>query len=190
MGAEQRSRCRQEKQEKKEETAGNATGTGVPPPPPPFFGRGRGIFRGCGRGGMEGMGGMGMGGMGAGRGGMGGRGGQWNWQWPGAAGAWASPTTEAGLPTCSRPRTGTSARCSTSSSRSRSRQWNVPGIPLGCLAVVLSAGNQSLYIFGSQHWEGTNPIYGQCLKHKRSKLYLHWYLCRDIYIYVFSQIAI
>merc|ERR1712004_718677 len=42
-----------------------------------------------------------------------------------------SPTTEAGSPTCSRPRTGTSARCSTSSSRSRSRQQNVPGIPLG-----------------------------------------------------------
>merc|ERR1712107_67117 len=41
------------------------------------------------------MGGMGMGGMGAGRGGMGGRGGQWNWQWPGAAGAWAGPTFEA-----------------------------------------------------------------------------------------------
>merc|ERR1712211_118838 len=95
--AEQRSRCRQEKQEKKEEVAGNATatGTGVPPPPPPFFGRGRGMFRGCGRGGMGGMGGMGMGGMGAGRGGMGGRGGQWNWQWPGAAGAWAGPTFEA-----------------------------------------------------------------------------------------------
>merc|ERR1719228_3103093 len=36
-----------------------------------------------------------MGGMGAGRGGMGGRGGQWNWQWPGAAGAWAGPTFEA-----------------------------------------------------------------------------------------------
>merc|ERR1712047_170616 len=52
----------------------------------------------------------------------------------------------------------TSARCSTSSSRSRSRQRNVPGIPLGCFAVVLSAGNQFLYIFGSQHWEGTNPI--------------------------------
>ena len=95
--AEQRSRCRQEKQEKKEEAAGNATatGTGVPPPPPPFFGRGRGMFRGCGRGGMGGMGGIGMGGMGAGRGGMGGRGGQWNWQWPGAAGAWAGPTFEA-----------------------------------------------------------------------------------------------
>merc|ERR1712004_303407 len=46
------------------------------------------------------------------------------------------------------------------------------------------------YIFGSQHWEGTNPIYGQCLKHKWSKLYLHWCLCRDLYIYVFSQIAI
>merc|ERR1712047_169589 len=61
-------------------------------------------------------------------------------------GTWASPTTEAGSPTCSRPRTGTSARCSTSSSRSRSRQRNVPGIPLGCFAVVLSAGNQSLYI--------------------------------------------
>merc|ERR1712004_784607 len=67
-------------------------------------------------------------------------------------------TTEAGSPTCSRPRTGTSARCSTSSSRSRSRQRNVPGIPLGCFDVVLSAGNQSLYLFGSQHWEGTNPI--------------------------------
>merc|ERR1712088_37495 len=93
--AEQRSRCRQEKQEKKEEVASNATGAGVPPPPPPFFGRGRGMFRGCGRGGMGGMGGMGMGGMGAGRGGMGGRGGQWNWQWPGAAGAWAGPTFEA-----------------------------------------------------------------------------------------------
>merc|ERR1712209_314778 len=95
--AEQRSRCRQEKQEKKEEAAGNATatGTGVPPPPPPFFGRGRGMFRGCGRGGMGGMGGIGMGGMGAGRGVMGGRGGQWNWQWPGAAGAWAGPTFEA-----------------------------------------------------------------------------------------------
>merc|ERR1712012_82041 len=93
--AEQRSRCRQEKQEKKEEAAGNATGTGAPPPPPPFFGRGRGMFRGCGRGGMGGMGGMGMGGMGAGRGGMGGRGGQWNWQWPGAASAWAGPTFEA-----------------------------------------------------------------------------------------------
>merc|ERR1712211_70872 len=93
--AEQRRRCRQEKQEKKEEAAGTATGTGVPPPPPPFFGRGRGMFRGCGRGGMGGMGGMGMGGMGAGRGGMGGRGGQWNWQWPGAAGAWAGPTFEA-----------------------------------------------------------------------------------------------
>merc|ERR1712088_501171 len=64
--AEQKSRCRQEKQEKKEEAAGNATGTGAPPPPPPFFGRGRGMFRGCGRGGMGGMGGMGMGGMGAG----------------------------------------------------------------------------------------------------------------------------
>merc|ERR1719340_454207 len=37
---------------------------------------------------------MGMGGMGAGRGGMGGRGGPWNWQWPGAAGAWAGPTFE------------------------------------------------------------------------------------------------
>merc|ERR1712004_767439 len=49
---------------------------------------------------------------------------------------------------CSRPRTGTSARCSTSSSRSRSRQRNLPGIPLGCFAVVLSAGNQSLYILG------------------------------------------
>merc|ERR1712047_101772 len=84
-----------EKQEKKEEAAGNATGTGVPPPPPPFTGRGRGMFRGCGRGGMGGMGGMGMGGMGAGRGGMGGRGGQWNLQWPGAAGAWAGPTFEA-----------------------------------------------------------------------------------------------
>merc|ERR1712047_195202 len=93
--AEQRSRCRQEKQEKKEEAAGNAIGTGAPPPPPPFFGRGRGMFRGCGRGGMGGMGGMGMGGMGAGRGGMGGRGGQWNWQWPGAACAWAGPTFEA-----------------------------------------------------------------------------------------------
>merc|ERR1712088_1264773 len=93
--AEQRSRCRQEKQEKKEEVASNATVTGAPPPPPPFFGRGRGMFRGCGRGGMGGMGGMGMGGMGAGRGGMGGRGGQWNWQWPGAAGAWAGPTFEA-----------------------------------------------------------------------------------------------
>merc|ERR1712209_294070 len=95
--AEQRSRSRQEKQEKKEEAAGNAsaTGTGVPPPPPPFFVRGRGMFRGCGRGGMGGMGGMGMGGMGAGRGGMGGRGGHWNWQWPGAAGAWAGPTFEA-----------------------------------------------------------------------------------------------
>merc|ERR1712211_232258 len=57
--AEQRSRCRQEKQEKKEEAAGNATGTGAPPPPPPFFGRGRGMFRGCGRGGMGGMGGEG-----------------------------------------------------------------------------------------------------------------------------------
>merc|ERR1719346_761083 len=44
---------------------------------------------------MGGMGGMGMGGMGAGRGGVGGRGGQWNWQWPGAAGAWAGPTFEA-----------------------------------------------------------------------------------------------
>merc|ERR1712211_61544 len=42
--------------------------------------------------------------------------------------------------------------------RSRSRHQNVPGIPLGCFAVVLSAGNQSLYIFGSQLWEGTNPI--------------------------------
>merc|ERR1711963_1110793 len=93
--AEQRSRCRQEKQERKEEAAGNATVTGAPPPPPPFFGRGRGMFRGCGRGGMGGMGGMGMGGMVAGRGGMGGRGGQWNWQWPGAAGAWAGPTFEA-----------------------------------------------------------------------------------------------
>merc|ERR1712088_790386 len=75
--AEQRSRCRQEKQEKKEEVASNATVTGAPPPPPPFFGRGRGMFRGCGRGGL------------------GGRGGQWNWQWPGAAGAWAGPTFEA-----------------------------------------------------------------------------------------------
>merc|ERR1719346_850121 len=44
---------------------------------------------------MGGMGGMGMGGMGAGRGGVGGRGGQWNWQWPGATGAWAGPTFEA-----------------------------------------------------------------------------------------------
>merc|ERR1712226_76015 len=107
--AEQRSRCRQEKQERKEEReeakSGNASSAGAPPPPP-FFGRGRGMFRGCGRGGM-GMGGMGMGGpgmggmdmgggMGAGRGGMGGRGGQWNWQWPGgAASAWAGPTFEA-----------------------------------------------------------------------------------------------
>ena len=33
--------------------------------------------------------------MGGGRGGMGGRGGHWNWQWPGAAGAWAGPTFEA-----------------------------------------------------------------------------------------------
>merc|ERR1712012_1107235 len=54
-------------------------------------------------------------------------------------------TDEAGSPTCSRPRTGTSARCSTFSSRSRSRHQNIPGIPLGCFAVVLSAGNQSLY---------------------------------------------
>merc|ERR1712018_799492 len=115
--AEQRSRCRQEKQEKKEEReeakSGNASSAGAPPPPP-FFGRGRGMFRGCGRGGMggmgmggmgmggmgmggPGMGGMGMGGgMGAGRGGMGGGGGQWNWQWPGgAASAWAGPTFEA-----------------------------------------------------------------------------------------------
>jgi len=103
--AEQRSRCRQEKQERKEEANGNASSAGAPPPP--FFGRGRGMFRGCGRGGMGGiggpgmggpnMGGMGMGGgMGAGRGGMGGRGGQWNWQWPGgAASAWAGPTFEA-----------------------------------------------------------------------------------------------
>ena len=108
--AEQRSRCRQEKQERKEE---REEPTGNAPPPPPFFGRGRGMFRGCGRGGMGGMGGMGMGGpgmggagmggmgnmgggMGAGRGGMGGRGGQWQWQWPGgAASAWAGPTFEA-----------------------------------------------------------------------------------------------
>ena len=93
--AEQRSRCRQEKQERDEAT-GNASAAG----PPPMLGRGRGMFRGCGRGGMGGMGGMGMGGgmgggMGAGRGGMGGRGGHWNWQWPGAAGAWAGPTFEA-----------------------------------------------------------------------------------------------
>merc|ERR1719334_3129449 len=33
--------------------------------------------------------------MGAARSGMGERGGQWNWQWPGAAGAWAGPTFEA-----------------------------------------------------------------------------------------------
>merc|ERR1712107_797040 len=46
-----------------------------------------------------------------------------------------------------RPRTGTSARCSTSSNRSRSRQWNVPGIPLDYFAVVLSAGHQFLYIY-------------------------------------------
>merc|ERR1712226_617881 len=86
--AEQRSRCRQERQE----AAGNASAAG----PPPMLGRGRGMFRGCGRGGMGGMGGMGMGGgMGGGRGGMGGRGGHWNWQWPGAAGAWAGPTFEA-----------------------------------------------------------------------------------------------
>merc|ERR1712107_255270 len=54
------------RQEKQEEAAGNATatGTGVPPPPPPFFGRGRGMFRGCGRGDIGGMGGMGMGGPG------------------------------------------------------------------------------------------------------------------------------
>merc|ERR1712107_38907 len=51
--------------------------------------------------------------------------------------------------TCSRPRTGTSARCSTFSSRSRSRQRNVPGIPLGCFAVVLSAGNPILIYLGS-----------------------------------------
>merc|ERR1712226_1192959 len=93
--AEQRSRCRQEKQERHEAT-GNASAAG----PPPMLGRGRGMFRGCGRGGMGGMGGgmggMGMGGgMGGGRGGMGGRGGHWNWQWPGAAGAWAGPTFEA-----------------------------------------------------------------------------------------------
>jgi hypothetical protein len=110
--AEQRSRCRQEKQERKEEreeATGNASSAGAPPPPPPFFGRGRGMFRGCGRGGMGGMGGMGMGGpgmAGAGMGGMGmgggmgagrgGRGGQWQWQWPGgAASAWAGPTFEA-----------------------------------------------------------------------------------------------
>jgi len=100
--AEQRSRCRQEKQERKEEreeATGNASSAGAPPP---FFGRGRGMFRGCGRGGMggmgmggPGMGGAGMGGMGMGAG-RGGRGGQWNWQWPGgAASAWAGPTFEA-----------------------------------------------------------------------------------------------
>merc|ERR1719264_2509573 len=100
--AEQRSRYRQEKQDRKEEReegTGNASSAGAPPPP--FFGRGRGMFRGCGRGGMGGMGmgGMGMGGpgmAGAGMGGRGGRGGQWNWQWPGgAASAWAGPTFEA-----------------------------------------------------------------------------------------------
>merc|ERR1712211_223355 len=48
-----------------------------------------------------------------------------------------------------RPRTGTSARCSTFSSRSRSGQRNVPGIPLGCFAVVLSAGNPILIFLGS-----------------------------------------
>merc|ERR1712107_951154 len=40
-------------------------------------------------------------------------------------------------------------RCSTFSSRSRSRQRNVPGIPLGCFAVVLSAGNPILIYLGS-----------------------------------------
>merc|ERR1712213_180407 len=45
--------------------------------------------------------------------------------------------------------TTTSARCSTFSSRSRSRQRNVPGIPLGCFAVVLSAGNPILIYLGS-----------------------------------------
>merc|ERR1711974_451552 len=38
----------------------------------------------------------------------------------------------AGWPTCSRPRRATLARCSTSSSLSRSRSPNDPGIPLGC----------------------------------------------------------
>merc|ERR1712107_872149 len=100
----------------------------------------------------------------------------------------ASPTTEAGSPTCLRLRTGTSARCSTFSSRLRSRQRNIPGIPLGCFAVVLSAVNQSLYTWvpalgGHQPYIVTDlNISGQG--------YLHWYLCRDIYIYVFCQIAI
>merc|ERR1712037_583275 len=79
---------KQERKEEREEATGNASSAGAPPP---FFGRGRGMFRGCGRGGM---GGMGMGGMGMG--GRGRRGGQWNWQWPGgAASAWAGPTFEA-----------------------------------------------------------------------------------------------
>merc|ERR1712107_418871 len=46
---------------------------------------------------------------------------------------------------------------SRSRSRQRSRQRNVPGIPLGCFDVVMSAGNQSLYIW-SHLWEGTNPL--------------------------------
>merc|ERR1712004_764284 len=98
-------------------------------------------------------------------------------------GTWASPTTEAGLPTCSGPRTGTSARCSTSSSRSRSRQRNLPGIPLGCFAVVLSAGNQSLYI-----WE---PALGGYQPFIVTDLNIsgYGYICTGIYVAIFISMC-
>merc|ERR1711872_541993 len=98
-------------------------------------------------------------------------------------GTWASPTTEAGSLTCLRPRTGTSARCSTFSSRSRSRQRNIPGIPLGCFAVVLSAVNQSLYTWvpalgGHQPYIVTDlNISGQ------------GYICTGIYVAIYISMC-
>merc|ERR1711962_463289 len=72
---------------------------------------------------------------------------------------------------------------STSSSRSRSRQRNVPGIPLGCFVVVLSAGNQSLYILepalgGHQPYIVTDlNISGQ------------GYICTGIYVAIYISMC-
>merc|ERR1712013_766435 len=46
------------------------------------------------------------------------------------------------------------------------------------------------YIYLGASIGRTPTLCCHCLKHKWSSLYLHWYLCRDIYIYVFPQIAI
>merc|ERR1712107_775486 len=96
---------------------------------------------------------------------------------------WASPTTEAGSPTCSSPRTGTSARCSTFSSG----QEVDSGTSLGSLSAASLCSclleTQSLYIWG--------PALGGHQPYNVTDLSIsgQGYICTGIYVAIYISMC-